>query len=88
MYCDVTEGEIKSLIDINAIKTKRLYSRGETMEVDRKEPDGEYTKGNIVLACYWCNNAKTDEFTDAEFKNIGKAIREVWVTRLPKTDNR
>ena len=33
-----------------------------------------YNKDNCVLACYWCNNAKTDAFTADEFKPIGKEI--------------
>ena len=40
-----------------------------------------YNADNCVLACYWCNNAKTDAFTDKEFKpigiEIGKKIREI-----------
>lgn len=34
------------------------------------------------MACYWCNNAKTDEFTAEEFKEIGKEIRKIWDVRL------
>lgn len=33
-----------------------------------------YNANNCVFACYWCNNAKTDAFTDEEFMPIGKAI--------------
>ena len=33
-----------------------------------------YNKDNCVLACHWCNNAKTDAFTADEFKPIGKEI--------------
>ncbi|WP_188117205.1 hypothetical protein [Campylobacter concisus] len=34
------------------------------------------------MACYWCNNAKTDEFSPEEFKPIAEGIREVWNKRL------
>ncbi|MDR0560263.1 MAG: hypothetical protein LBG92_08825 [Prevotellaceae bacterium] len=33
-----------------------------------------YNSENCVLACAWCNNAKTDAFTEEEFKPIGKMI--------------
>lgn len=33
-----------------------------------------YNRHNCVFACYWCNNAKTDAFNEAEFSDIGKAI--------------
>ncbi len=33
---------------------------------------------NVVLACYWCNNAKTDTFTYEEFKEVGKVFANIW----------
>ncbi len=84
-YCGITEKNIKLLIDEEKINTKRLYSRGNHMEVDRKESSGEYNKDNIALCCYWCNNAKTDEFTCEEFKdNVGSVFKKIWDERLTK----
>ena len=34
------------------------------------------------MACYWCNNAKTDEFSPEEFKPIAEGIRKAWNERL------
>jgi hypothetical protein len=34
------------------------------------------------MACYWCNNAKTDEFTAEEFKPIGEAIGAALMARI------
>jgi hypothetical protein len=60
-------------------------TRGFSMEIDRKEPNKEYTSGNSVLSCYWCNNAKTDEFFYDEFKPIiGESFRLLWNKRLAK----
>ena len=53
-----------------------------TLEVDQLNPNGGYVKGNIVWACSWCNNAKTDTFTEAEFKNIACGINIAWNDRL------
>lgn len=81
-YCSVTEAEIASLIAEGLIVTKRLVTRGRTMEVDRKDPEGPYSIDNVVLCCYWCNNAKTDEFNYEEFKEIAKSFRSVWQKRM------
>jgi len=56
--------------------------RGWNLEIDRKNSNYEYTKDNCVMCCYWCNNAKTDEFTYPEFKEIGLAFKQVWDKRL------
>jgi len=56
--------------------------RGWNLEIDRKNSNFEYTPENCVMACYWCNNAKTDEFTYEEFKIIGQGISSVWKQRL------
>lgn len=48
--------------------------RGFNLEVDRKDSNGEYSPENCVLACYPCNNAKSDVFSYEEFLKIGKAI--------------
>lgn len=53
------------------------------MEIDRKISEEKYDKfSNLTYACYWCNNAKTDTFTEEEFMIIGKSISYVWKQRL------
>ena len=86
-YCGISEKQIISLDSDNEIKTKRFYSRGKTMEIDKIKADGEYTKCNIILSCYWCNNAKTDEFSLEDFKCIAKGINRVWNQRLSSTNS-
>jgi hypothetical protein len=80
-YCGLSEEENKQLWEKDSELTKR--NRGHILEIDRKLPNEEYDNiSNLVFSCYWCNNAKTDTFTEAEFKVIGKAIGEVWKDRL------
>jgi len=80
-YCHISDKEIELLEARGQIKTKR--DRGYTMEIDRIKPNYEYFKDNVVLACYWCNNAKSDEFTSKEFSNhIGPGIGKVWEERI------
>ncbi len=79
-YCSITLDEI-----IELIRNKKIYKkneRGWKMEIDRKDPNQEYSDENCVAACYWCNNAKTDEFNAEEFKPIGEAIGKALKGRL------
>jgi len=82
-YCKVSDAEIKMLRSRGRIRAKA--NRGYSMEIDRQKPNLEYSKENCVLACYWCNNAKTDEFSYGEFsKHIGPSIQSVWKERRSK----
>ncbi|MGB0166677.1 MAG: hypothetical protein ACPF8V_07460 [Luteibaculum sp.] len=84
-YCGVTQKQIDKLIEQGLIRNK-AETRGFSLEIDRLNPNEEYTAKNITLACYWCNNAKTDEFTVAEFEPIADGIRKVWNQRLKEVD--
>ncbi|WP_297085410.1 hypothetical protein [uncultured Draconibacterium sp.] len=82
-YCKITIDVINQLADKKKI-FKKTYQRGYTMEIDRKKPNLEYTTENCVPCCYWCNNAKTDEFNDKEFIPIAIEIRKALENRLEK----
>jgi hypothetical protein len=81
-YCGITEDMVRQLIQKQKLFKKR--ERGFILEIDRKRPNEEYTMDNSVLCCYWCNNAKTDEFCATEFKAIGEEIGKIWQKRLSK----
>jgi len=82
-YCGITEDKIKSLLDSERLKTKRILTRGRKLELDRKNPELAYDNlDNIVLSCYWCNNAKTDTFTHNEFLTVGKVFASIWEQRI------
>jgi 5-methylcytosine-specific restriction endonuclease McrA len=79
-YCGVS---IEDIVDLsNKHKLFSKNERGRTLEIDRLNSNFEYTPKNCVMACYWCNNAKTDEFTEEEFKNIGTIIGTIWKGRI------
>jgi 5-methylcytosine-specific restriction endonuclease McrA len=80
-YCHITKEQIDVLINKRKLYKKHI-TRGWSLEIDRKEPNLEYTKKNCVMCCYWCNNAKTDEFSYEEFKKIGVEIEKTWRERL------
>lgn len=81
-YCDITKKDIEELARIEKLYKKS--ERGWSFEIDRINSNLEYSKDNCVLSCYWCNNAKTDEFNFIEFKLIGQAIKKVWERRLKR----
>lgn len=81
-YCGISLDQIKALGENKKLNNKRSDTRGYTLEIDRMLPNLEYSKDNCCMACYWCNNAKTDEFSPMEFKPIAEGIREVWNKRL------
>jgi len=82
-YCGVPEDKL------NLLKTVRA-GRGNRLEYDRvKSRDGMdkigYSLDNIVLSCYWCNNAKTDTFSASEFKEIARGINQAWNQKMRET---
>jgi hypothetical protein len=82
-YCGISIDQINELGRSGLLHNKRSEKRGYTLEIDRKVPNLEYTPNNCCMSCYWCNNAKTDEFSYDEFKNsIAPGIRAVWNCRL------
>jgi len=81
-YCGIHIDQIKALGKNKKLNNKRSDTRGYTLEIDRKLPNLEYSKENCCMACYWCNNAKTDEFSPKEFKPIAEGIRMAWNERL------
>ncbi len=85
-YCKLPENALEELHYQNGHINKRFPKRGKSLEIDRKQADLPYSKiQNLVLACYWCNNAKTDTFTEPEFKEIGIIIKSIWESRLKRT---
>jgi 5-methylcytosine-specific restriction endonuclease McrA len=81
-YCGITEDQIKTLYDLRRLHTKRISTRGKRLELDRLEPHSAYRLDNLAFVCFWCLQAKSDEFSSEEFKEIGKAIKKVWQKRL------
>ena len=84
-YCGCEKEIIEKFYKITKKQNKRP-TRGNSLEIDRKK-DIPYSADNCVLACYWCNNAKTDVFRYEEFKPIGKAIGDVIRKRIRNDKN-
>ena len=79
-HCEISVGEIHELKEKGKLRKKN--GEGWTLEIDRLKPNFEYAANNCAMSCYWCNNAKTDEFSAEEFKSIGREIRKIFERRL------
>jgi hypothetical protein len=78
-YCGLTAKESLLLFQKYPNST-RGGRRGKRLELDRINPEiKNYGQdvNNLALACYWCNNSKTNYFTFEEFKIIGEKIKEI-----------
>jgi hypothetical protein len=79
-YCKTTTDTMNELGGQSKIRKKNF--RGWKLEVERLKPNFEYSFDNCEMCCYWCNNAKTDEFSAEEFKAVGKEIGRIFNLRL------
>jgi hypothetical protein len=77
-YCGLSKEETIILFNKYPEST-RGGRRGKKLELDKKIPKLEYWESleNLCFSCYWCNNAKTNYFTEDEFKSIGKLIGDL-----------
>jgi 5-methylcytosine-specific restriction endonuclease McrA len=89
-YCGVLEKEVQKIVVTGLITSKRFPQNGNTgrgqargmwLEVDKFNPNGLYSRENCVLACYFCNNDKSDIFGGQEylifFQNRANYIRNL-----------
>lgn len=78
-YCGLQEKESQEIVHKGILTSNRfpfqgIFSRGVNrgfwLEIDRKEPKGKYSRENCVLSCYFCNNDKSDVFTDTQYEEF------------------
>src|ERR1035437_3101133 len=78
-YCGLSEAESQEIVMTSLLKSNRFpqdgksgrgEGRGRWLEVSRFKPKGKYSQENCVLACYFCNNDKSDVFDGDEYKKF------------------
>lgn len=88
-YCGIEEADLKKYFHSKNTQYEDARQRGKFLEVERiKTTNGEneYTKENCALACYICNNAKSDFLSAHDFKPIAEGINKFWNDYLKKLD--
>lgn len=75
-YCGTTFTELAQL------RLRRAFGYYVSWDIDRIDPTKPYRLGNLALACFVCNMAKSDYLSHSEAKVVGRAVRRVLRARL------
>lgn len=95
-YCGVEEKYLEEYFNQKNIQYYRddedkARQRGQSLELERIITSGYeknvYSKDNCALACYICNNAKSDFLSAKNFKPIAKGINIFWNKLLNQQNN-
>ena len=89
-YCNLSEDDLDSLNNQYGHINKRYPKRGKVLEIDRKISSVSYLNiNNLVLSCYWCNNAKTDTISvwTNEMESLFKGNHIVGLKNILKNNN-
>lgn len=95
-YCSLTEEESQEIVHRGLLTSKRFPLGGQTrrgvfrgywLEIDRKNPNGEYSEENCVLSCGFCNNDKSDVFSDIQYQEF-REDRVGFLRRLLKSNEK
>ncbi|MEQ8237935.1 MAG: hypothetical protein RIA69_01915 [Cyclobacteriaceae bacterium] len=66
-YCKTDEKVIANLFE-KKFQNRKRTTRGKHLEIERRDTtDNLYNEENCVLACYFCNNDKSDIFEENEY---------------------
>lgn len=77
-YCEVDEKASKDAFDLKIISSKKRSFSGE-LQIERKNPNRDYSADNCEFACVICNNAKSDMISERDFRDFFvPGIKEYW----------
>ena len=87
-YCGVEEADLKEYFKSENTQYEKARQRGKFLEVERvitaPKSENKYSKENCRLACYICNNAKSDFLSAESFEPIARGINKFWNNYLNK----
>lgn len=70
-YCEITQSDLKRIVAYRngnlTLNQKTKRSKG-TLEIEKLDPNIEYTYKNSVLACPFCNNAKSNLISEDDWR--------------------
>lgn len=81
-YCGVNSEDLGKYFNENNEQYKEARQRGQVLEIERIVTVGDknvYNEHNCSLACYICNNAKSDFISPISFKPIAYGINQFWI---------
>ena len=82
-YCEVDEDTVRAAFakdekDKCVISSKKRSFSGE-LQIERKNPNEDYSADNCEFACVICNNAKSDMISEGDFRDFFvPGIKEYW----------
>lgn len=77
-YCEVDEKALKDAFDLKIISSKKQSFSGE-LQIERKNPNEDYSADNCEFACVICNNAKSDMISEGDFTTyFVPGIKKYW----------
>lgn len=72
-YCEISQSDLYRIVESRNgnltlnLKTKR--SKG-TLEIEKRDPNKGYTFSNSILACPFCNNAKSNLISEEDWRKF------------------
>ncbi len=85
-YCKTDEKIIAILFE-KKFQNRKRTTRGKHLEIERRDStDNLYNEANCVLACYFCNNDKSDIFEENEYLEYLKDRKGFLTSQFEKLD--
>lgn len=83
-YCETDEKVIATLFE-RKFQNRKRTTRGKHLEIERRDStDNLYNAENCVLACYFCNNDKSDIFDESEYLDYLKDRNRFFINQYEK----
>ena len=85
-FCGFAEEDLCCYFDEGIPEdSENKRNRGKILEIEKVKSTDTYRDGNCELACYICNNAKSDFISAADFKKyIAPGITNFWNSKILK----
>lgn len=84
-YCDITLDELAIIVQKRkgnlTLNNKTKRSKG-TLEIEKLNPDEKYTFKNSVLACPFCNNAKSNLISEVDWRKYFAPAMKIYLKSL------
>lgn len=72
-YCKLSQGDLLKIVEKRngnlTLNKKTKRSKG-TLEIEKLDPEKGYTYENSVLACPFCNNAKSNLISETDWRDF------------------